>query len=72
MPYYEVQVTRTVTHITTVTVEVDDEDEAENAALARAEDPENKALEWDFEDETFSVDNIDEVDEPESDPEEAA
>ena len=64
MPYFEVQITRNVIHLTTLTVEADDEDTAEKAALERVEDPEAK-LEWEFEDETFEIENVDETDPPE-------
>lgn len=72
MPYYEVQITRSVLHVTTITVEADDEDDAKKTALEAAEnnvDAKDRALEWEFEDETFEVDNIDEVDEPPEDEE---
>ena len=69
MPHFEVQITRNVIHLTTLTVEADDEDSAEKAALERVEDPETKGLEWEFEDETFEIENVDETDPPEDEEE---
>ena len=73
MPHYEVQLTRTTLHMTTITVEADDEDTAEKTALECAEnnvDAKDRALEWEFEDESFEVDNIDETDPPEDEEDE--